>query len=212
MQKKFAYIRVSSKQQNIDRQKEEMLALDISERDMFIDYQSGKDFNREKYQALKYCLRPGDILYVKSIDRLGRNYLGILEEWHDLTKNIKADIKVLDMPLLDTSQYKDSSGSIPVDFVTNIVLQILSYVAESERKIRKQSQMEGIAIAKRKGKRLGRPKIDIPQKFPLYYDMWKNKELSALELMEKLNLKRTTFYKIVHEYELKGIQMVLQVK
>ena len=202
MQKRFGYIRVSTKQQNVDRQKEEMIKLGINERDMFIDYQSGKDFNREKYQALKYCLRQGDIVYIKSIDRLGRNYLGILEEWRDITKNIKADIIVIDMPLLNTNKYKDMSNSIfPSDFVADLVLQILSYVAESERTIRKKSQIEGIAIAKKKGVHFGRPIIQVPNEFCIQYKLWKSGKITAKECMKRLNLKRTTFYKIVKQYE-----------
>lgn len=205
MNKIFAYIRVSSKDQNVDRQLEEMKNLNINERDIFIDYQSGKDFKREKYQAMKYCLREGDLLYIKSIDRLGRNYKEILEEWNDISMNIKANIRVLDIPMLDTTQYKDLIGN----FVANLTLQILSYVAEVERLNTRQRQAEGIAIAKKKGKKFGRPPIQIPQQFPYYYNEWKKGNLLAKDVMNILNLKRTTFYKLVKQYEEKGIQLTI---
>jgi DNA invertase Pin-like site-specific DNA recombinase len=127
--KTFAYIRVSSKDQNEARQLKEILELGINERDIFIDKESGKDFNRSQYKALKQCLREGDLLYIKSIDRFGRNSKEIKKEWEDITQNIKADIKVLDMPLLDTTQYKDQLGS----FVSDLVLQVLAFVSERER-------------------------------------------------------------------------------
>ncbi|WP_341349285.1 recombinase family protein [Proteiniclasticum ruminis] len=127
--KTFAYIRVSSKDQNQAGQLKEIQELGINERDIFIDKESGKDFNRSQYQALKQCLREGDMLYIKSIDRFGRNSKEIKKEWKDITQNIKADIKVLDMPLLDTTQYKDQLGS----FVSDLVLQVLAFVSERER-------------------------------------------------------------------------------
>ncbi|MBH8605851.1 recombinase family protein [Thermoactinomyces sp. CICC 10522] len=139
----FGYIRVSSKDQNIDRQMEEMLALGIEERDIFINKESGKDFDRTNYQALKRFLRKGDILYIKSIDRFGRNSREIKREWEEITQEIGADIRVIDMPLLDTTKHKDTLGS----FVSDLVLQVLAFMAERERENIKQRQREGIAIA-----------------------------------------------------------------
>ena len=155
--KTFAYIRVSSKEQNEARQLKEMQELSINERDVFIDKESGKDFNRSQYQALKQCLRKGDLLYIKSIDRFGRNSKEIKREWEDITQNIKADIKVIDMPLLDTTQYKDQLGS----FVSDLILQVLAFVSERERDNILQRQSEGIAFAKAKGKHLGRPQLNL---------------------------------------------------
>lgn len=200
----LGYIRVSSKDQNIDRQLEEMLALGIEERDIFIDKESGKDFNREQYQIMKRVLREGDLLYVKSIDRFGRNSREIKREWEDITQNIKADIRVIDMPLLDTTQYKDTLGT----FVSDLVLQVLAFVAERERENIKQRQAEGIAVAKAKGKHLGRPSITLDSlskeqmtKLKNNYNRWINKEITAVQFKDMLGLKKNTFYKIMKEYE-----------
>ncbi|WP_413299706.1 recombinase family protein [Bacillus sp. 1P10SD] len=202
--KTFAYIRVSSKEQNIDRQLHEMLKLGINERDIFIDRESGKDFNRSQYQALKQCLREGDLLYIKSIDRFGRNSQDIKKEWESITQDIKADIKVLDMPLLDTTNHKDKLGT----FVSDLVLQVLSFVADRERDNIRQRQSEGIAVAKAKGKHLGRPQLNLQTlsketKDTLIrnYKRWINKEITAVEFMGLLGLKKNTFYKIIKEYE-----------
>lgn len=140
MQKVFGYIRVSSSDQKIDRQLQEMLGLEIGGRDIYVDKQSGKDFERPQYKALKTILRAGDIVYIKSIDRFGRNSREIKKEWQEITLDIGADIKVLDMPLLDTTQYKDLIG----DFVSNLVLEVLSFVAEQERSNIKPRQKGGI--------------------------------------------------------------------
>lgn len=202
--KTFAYIRVSSKDQNEARQLTEILELGINERDIFIDKESGKDFNRSQYKALKQCLREGDLLYIKSIDRFGRNSKEIKKEWEDITQNIKADIKVLDMPLLDTTQYKDQLGS----FVSDLVLQVLAFVSERERDNILQRQAEGIAVAKAKGKHLGRPQLNLStlnkeqrQKLESNYLKWKGKEISGVEFMSLLELKKNSFYKIIGEYE-----------
>jgi DNA invertase Pin-like site-specific DNA recombinase len=202
--KTFAYIRVSSKDQNEARQLKEILELDVNERDIFIDKESGKDFNRSQYKALKQCLREGDLLYIKSIDRFGRNSKEIKKEWEDITQNIKADIKVLDMPLLDTTQYKDQLGS----FVSDLVLQVLAFVSERERDNILQRQAEGIAVAKAKGKHLGRPQLNLStlnkeqrQKLDNNYPKWKRKEITGVEFMSLLELKKNTFYKIIAEYE-----------
>lgn len=153
----FSYIRVSSKDQNIDRQLNEMLELGIHERDIFIDKESGKNFNHPQYKALKQCLREGDLLYIKSIDRFGRSSKEIKKEWEIITSEIKAEIRVIDMPLLDTTQHKDTLGT----FVSDLVLQVLSFVAEKEREDINRRQREGIESAKAKGKHLGRPKISL---------------------------------------------------
>lgn len=203
--KTFAYIWVSSKDQNEARQLTEILELGLNERDIFIDKESGKDFNRSQYEALKQCLRAGDLLYIKSIDRFGRNSKEIKKEWEDITQNIKADIKVIDMPLLDTTQYKDQLGT----FVSNLVLQVLAFVSERERDNILQRQAEGIAIAKAKGKHLGRPKLDLStlnkeqkQILEENYPKWKSKEITGVEFMTLLELKKNSFYKIIGEYEL----------
>lgn len=202
--KTFAYIRVSSKDQNEARQLNEIKKLGVNEREIFIDKQSGKDFNRNQYQALKQCLREGDLLYIKSIDRFGRNSKEIKKEWEDITQNIKADIKVLDMPLLDTTQYKDQLGS----FVSDLVLQVLAFVSERERYNILQRQAEGIAVAKAKGKHLGRPRLNLSklskeqrQKLERNYPKWKEKKITGVEFMSIIELKKNSFYKIIAEYE-----------
>ncbi|HCO79987.1 recombinase family protein [Bacillus sp. (in: firmicutes)] len=195
--KKFGYVRVSSKDQNEGRQIESMKEQDIEERDIFIDKQSGKDFNREKYQALKQCLREGDILYIHSLDRFGRNKDEIINEWQDITKNIKADIIVLDMPLLDTTKYKDSMGS----FISDLVLQILSWMAQEERERIRKRQREGIDVALKNGIQFGRPKAEITDEFYQAYVKWKAGEITATAAIDEAGMKRTTFYKLVKEIE-----------
>ncbi len=174
-----------------------MYALGIDERDIHIDKQSGKDFNRPQYQALKMRLRIGDTLYIHSLDRLGRNKEMILNEWKDITQNIKAHIVVIDMPLLDTRKYNDSIGS----FVADLVLQVLSWVAEEERTKIKARQAEGIASAKAQGKHLGRPKTSITTEFEQAYKQWKAGDITAVEAMKKSNMTKATFYRKVKEYE-----------
>ena len=189
----FGYARVSSKEQNEERQLEAFKEFNIDERDIYIDKQSGKDFNREQYSILKSALRENDLLVIKSIDRLGRNYNMIIDEWKDITKNIKADIVVIDMPLLDTRNNKDLLGN----FISDLVLQILSYVAEQERTFIKQRQKEGINVAKNNGVKFGRPKIEKPQNFDIVVNKWKNKEIKSKEAMKLLGLKANTFYNMV---------------
>ena len=193
--KVFGYVRVSSKEQNENRQLMAFKEFGIDERDIYIDKQSGKDFNRTQYNILKHILRENDVLVIKSIDRLGRNYNMIIDEWKDITKNIKADIVVLDMPLLDTRNNKDLLGT----FISDLILQILSYVAEQERTFIKQRQKEGIAIAKNNNVKFGRPKIEKPQNFDNVVSKWKKKEIKAKEAMELLGLKPNTFYNLVKE-------------
>ena len=189
----FGYCRVSSKDQNLDRQLETLKEMGIEERDIFIDTASGKDFNRVKYQSLKNVLREDDILVIKSIDRLGRNYKQICDEWREITSVIKAHIKVIDMPLLDTTQKNGLIGQV----VSDIVLQLLGYVAEQEREFIKQRQAEGIKLAKEKGKRLGKPPIQKPTNWNEVIAIWQSKKITAREAMKRLNLKPTSFYKLV---------------
>ena len=191
----YGYARVSSKEQNEERQIQALINNGVEERFIFIDKQSGKDFNREQYQVLKNALRENDLLIIKSIDRLGRNYNMILDEWRDITKNIKADIKVIDMPMLDTSKNKELLGTV----INDIVLGLLSYVAEQERTFIKQRQKEGIEIALNKGVKFGRPKIEKPHNFDDVVFKWKKKEIKTKEAMELLNLKPNTFYNLVKE-------------
>lgn len=191
----FGYVRVSSKEQNEDRQLIAFKEFGIDERDIYIDKQSGKDFNREQYNILKHILRENDVLVIKSIDRLGRNYHMIIDEWKDITKNIKADIVVLDMPLLDTRNNKDLLGT----FISDLILQILSYVAEQERTFIRQRQKEGIAAAKNNNVKFGRPKIEKPQNFDIVVNKWKNKDIKTKEAIEMLGLKPNTFYNLVKQ-------------
>ncbi len=195
--KTFGYCRVSSFEQNEDRQIQAFLEHEINERDIFIDKCSGKDFVRPQYKALKAQLRQGDVLIIKSIDRLGRNYKQICEEWRELTNDIKANIKVLDMPMLDTTKTEGLIGQV----ISDIVLQLLGYVAEQERAFIKQRQAEGIKLAKEKGKRLGKPPIEYPNNWHEIYLIWQNKEITAREAMKRLNLKPTSFYKLAKNYQ-----------
>ena len=179
------------------RQLESMLEVGISERDIFVDKCSGKNFDRPQYQALKVQLREGDILVIKSIDRLGRNYKQICEEWREITREIKANIKVLDMPVLDTTRTEGLIGEV----ISDIVLQLLSYVAEQERAFIKQRQAEGIKLAKEKGKRLGKPPIEYPENWDNVYKIWKSGTITAREAMKQLYLKPTSFYKLAKTYK-----------
>ena len=193
----FGYARVSSKEQNVERQLVAFKEYGIEERDIYIDKQSGKDFNREQYNTLKHILRENDLLVIKSIDRLGRNYEMIVNEWKDITKNIKADIVIIDMPLLDTRKNKDLLGT----FISDLVLQILGYVAEQERTFIKQRQKEGISVAKNNGVKFGRPKIEKPLNFDEVVVKWKNKEIKTKEAMKLLGLKSNTFYNMIKLYD-----------
>lgn len=195
--RKFGYIRVSSKDQNEGRQLEAMRKMGITERDIYLDKQSGKNFKRENYQLLKRVIRKGDILYIHSLDRFGRNKEEILQEWNDLTKNIEADIVVLDMPLLDTTQYKDSMGT----FIADLVLQILSWMAEEERERIRKRQREGIDLALQNGIQFGRTPVLVSDEFKEVYRKWKARELTAVEAMQKAGVKKTSFYKLVKELE-----------
>lgn len=191
--RKFGYIRVSSKDQNEGRQLEAMKKIGINDRDIYLDKQSGKNFERANYQLLKRIIRKGDVLCIHSLDRFGRNKEEILQEWNDLTKNIEADIIVLDMPLLDTTQYKDSMGT----FIADLVLQILSWMAEEERQRIRKRQREGIDLALQNGVQFGRPKVLISDEFREVYQRWKRKEITAVKAMQEAGVKKTSFYKLV---------------
>ncbi len=195
----YAYIRVSTKHQNIDRQFEEIKSLGIDDKYIYIDKESGKDFDRTKYQKLIKKLKKDDLLIIKSIDRLGRNYHMILEEWSRITKTIGADIKVLDMPLLDT---RIEGKNLVGKFISDIVLQVLSFVAENERINLKQRQAEGIRIAKEKGVKFGRPKAILPLNTSDILDKYINKELTNLEAANLIGVSRGTFFRLVKERKL----------
>lgn len=189
----YAYVRVSSKDQNIDRQILALEELVSDKRNIFIDKQSGKNFERPKYKKLIKKLKPGDVLYVKSIDRLGRNYKDIQEEWRILTKEKNVDIVVLDMELLDTRKSKDLLGTL----ISDLVLQLLSFVAENERINIKQRQAEGIIAAKKRGVRFGRPSKELPdEEFELYL----KKEKSIDQITNQYCIANSTFYRKLKEY------------
>lgn len=186
----YAYVRVSSKDQNEGRQLLPMERLEIPRKNIFIDKQSGCDFNRPAYQKLIRKLKKGDILYIKSIDRLGRNYREIISQWQHLTKEKNIDIVVLDMPLLDTRSENDLLKS----FIVDIVLQILSFVAENERNNIRERQAEGIAAAKKRGVKFGRPKKPLPDNFDEVFQEWKQNKISLQQAAHKCDMPKSTFY------------------
>lgn len=194
---KYGYVRVSTKEQNIDRQLVEMYAQGLNDKTIFIDKQSGKDFERDEYQKLKKKLKSGDLLIIKSIDRLGRNYDMIIDEWRTLVNDMNVDIQVLDMPLLDT---RTEGKNLVGKFISDIVLQILSFVAENERENIKKRQAEGIRIAKEKGKHLGRPKLKLPKNFTIIANQYKKKEITLAAALLSLKMNRSTFYKNLSSY------------
>jgi len=196
--KTYAYIRVSTADQNEDRQLDAMVALDIPQSRIFIDKQSGKDFNRPLYKALVKKLRQGDLLYIKSIDRLGRNYDEIQNQWRILTKERGVDIAVIDMPLLDTRNGKDLMGT----FIADIVLQILSFVAQTERETIRKRQAEGIKAARARGVHLGRPIKRPPENFVKLVKLWESGKLPIAEVLEQTGLKEATFYRRLRELRL----------
>ena len=196
----YGYVRVSTIGQNVDRQMEEMYGLGIDKKHIYVDYESGKDFNRINYQKLIRKLKKDDLIYIKSIDRLGRNYDMIIEEWTRITKIICADIVVIDMPLLDT---RIKGSNLIGKFISDIVLQVLSFVAQSERENIRQRQAEGIRIAKAKGVVFGRPKYILPTNFEEIVMRYLAKELTYIDAINLLNLKRSTFFKYVRSYRKK---------
>lgn len=191
----YGYARVSTKEQNEDRQILAMGQLQIPLRNIYVDKQSGKDFNRPMYKRMIRRLQPDDLLYIKSIDRLGRNYEEILDQWRILTKEKKIDIAVIDMPLLDTRRGKDLLGTL----IADLVLTLLSYVSENERSNIKSRQQEGIEAAKLKGIRFGRPEKPTPHNFGQICSRWLAKEISAEEAAKLCNFTRATFYRRVKE-------------
>lgn len=195
---KYAYVRVSTASQNIDRQMEEMYRQDIEFKNIFIDYQSGKDFERKNYQKLIKKLKKDDLLVIKSIDRLGRDYNMILDEWKKITKIIEADIMVIDMPLLDT---RVEGKNLVGKFISDIVLQVLSFVAHNERENIKQRQAEGIRIAKAKGVHMGRPNYVLPNNYEHVINKYIKREINNKEAQQLLNMSRGTFFKYLKIYK-----------
>lgn len=190
----YAYIRVSTRTQNIARQLEEIKKFELPKRNIYIDKESGKDFNRINYQRLIKKIKKDDLLIIKSIDRLGRNYTMIMEEWQKITKKIGANILVIDMPILDTRQHPEN---LIGRFIADIVLQLLSFVAENERINIKERQREGIRIAKEKGVKFGRPKVKLPDNKDEIIDKYKRKEITNKEASKILGISRGTFFRIL---------------
>ncbi len=197
MGKIYGYARVSTVNQNEDRQLAALLNKGVDEKNIFIDKQSGSDFDRPQYNRLLKKIRCGDLLYISSIDRLGRNYEGIREQWQRLSKELGADICVLDMPLLDTRTGKDLLGT----FISDLVLQILSFVAQSERESIKKRQAEGIAAAKARGVKFGRPEKALPGDFEQMTRLWRGKNLPLSGILSACQISESTFYRRIREYD-----------
>lgn len=197
----YGYIRVSTREQNEDRQLIALREIGVPEKNIYLDKQSGKDFNRPQYKKLLRKLKKDDLLYIKSIDRLGRNYEEILQQWRVLTKEKGVDIVVLDMPLLDTRRGKDLMGT----FLSDIVLQVLSFVAENERTNIRQRQAEGIAAAKAKGVKFGRPPKPLPENFHSTYQRWKQGEITGTAAAKECEMPLATFRYRAEIYEKSAI-------
>ncbi len=193
----YGYVRVSTKEQNEDRQLIALHELGLTDKFIYVDKQSGKDFNRPQYQRLLRKLRPGDLLYIKSIDRLGRNYEEIQNQWRVLTKEKGVDICIVDMPILDTRRGKDLLGT----FISDLVLQLLSFVAENERTNIKQRQAEGIAAAKAKGIRFGRPPKPLPENFHSVYQQWKQGAITGTAAAKECGMPLSSFRYRAEIYE-----------
>ena len=193
----YGYIRVSSKDQKEDRQQIALKEVGVELQNIYVDKQSGKDFNRPQYKKMLRKLKKDDLLYIKSIDRLGRNYEEILQQWRILTKEKGVDIVVLDMPLLDTRRGKDLMGT----FLSDIVLQVLSFVAENERTNIKQRQAEGIAAAKAQGIKFGRPPLPLPDNFYEVHKAWRSKKITLKQAAEACNMPVGTFYAKARKFE-----------
>lgn len=189
--KVYGYIRVSTRDQNEDRQVIALKEAGVLPQNIFMDKQSGKDFDRPEYQRMLKEIKKDDLLYIKSIDRLGRNYEEIIAQWRILTKDKGIDIAVLDMPLLDTRRGKDLMGT----FLSDIVLQVLSFVAENERASIRQRQAEGIAAAKARGVKMGRPVKCLPNNFDRLVECWQRKEISLQDVLNECNISQATFYR-----------------
>ena len=192
----FGYIRVSSTDQNEDRQLDALRGKAVPPRNIYMDKQSGKDFNRPQYRRMVRRLRRGDLLYILSIDRLGRNYEEIQRQWRVLTKDVGVDICVIDMPLLDTRSGKDLMGT----FIADLVLQILSFVAQSERENIRKRQEQGIAAAKARGVRFGRPAVETPEDFGALVEAWERHERSFADTIALCGMSEATFYRRLREY------------
>lgn len=192
MGQKYGYIRVSTKEQNPERQYVALEEMQIERKNIFLDKISGKNFLRPSYCRMIKKLKKGDLVVIKSIDRLGRDYGEILEQWRIITREIGADIKVIDMPLLDTRCSREDLMGV---FIADLVLQILAYVAETERAFIKQRQAEGIALAKEKGKKIGRCKNKLPERFEVYCEMWQQGVISTRKAAKELGISHTTFYR-----------------
>ena len=197
----YAYVRVSSMDQNEDRQLLEMQRVGVMRENIFIDKRSGKDFNRPNYKRMLRRLREGDLLYILSIDRLGRNYEEIQNQWRILTREKGINIVVIDMPLLDTRQGKDLMGT----FIADLVLQILSFVAQNEREKIRERQKQGILAAKARGVRFGRPKKSLPVEFPSMVNDWEKKMISLSEILKHCDISEATFYRKRRELNLQKI-------
>ena len=193
----YGYMRVSSKEQNEDRQKIALTEMGVPENNIYMDKQSGKDFERTQYKRLLRKLNENSVLYIKSIDRLGRNYGELNEQWRIITKEKKADIVVIDMPLLDTRREKNLLGT----FISDVVLALLSYVAENERTNIKQRQAEGIAAAKARGAKFGRPPLPIPENFYQMHKDWRAGKITIEEAAKACNMCPKTFYSKAVKYE-----------
>ncbi len=198
MNKIYGYVRVSSTDQNEDRQMFALQQVGVTDENIYMDKQSGKDFERPNYKKLLRKLKGGDLLYVLSIDRLGRNYNEILEQWRVLTKEKDIDICVLDMPLLDTRNGKDLMGT----FIADLVLQILSFVAQNERENIRKRQAEGIAAARLKGVKFGRPEVVVPDNFRGTVKLWEKGQITFDEALRRTQMKEATFYRRLREYRL----------
>lgn len=198
MGKVYGYIRVSSTDQNEDRQRIALLELGVDEKYIYMDKLSGKDFNRPQYKKMVRKMKAGDLLYILSIDRLGRNYAEIQNQWRTLTKDIGIDICVIDMPLLDTRTCKDLMGT----FIADLVLQILSFVAQSERENIKKRQAQGIAAAKAKGVHMGRPVKEVPDNFGDIIMLWEKKKIPLEQILRECNMSEATFYRRLREIRL----------
>ncbi len=193
----FGYARVSSRDQNEERQVVALLEMGVPEQNIYVDKQSGKDFNRPQYKKLLRRVKPDDLIYIKSIDRLGRNYTEILDQWKVITKDKRVDLYVMDMPILDTRREKNLLGT----FISDLVLALLSYVAENERTNIRQRQAEGIAAAKARGVHFGRRPNPLPENFYDVYKLWKLKKISVSEAAKQCGMPQTTFFERARAYE-----------
>lgn len=193
----YGYARVSSRDQNEERQILALLEMGVPEQNIYVDKQSGKDFNRPQYKKMLRRVKPDDLIYIKSIDRLGRNYTEILDQWKVITKDKRVDLYVMDMPILDTRREKNLLGT----FISDLVLALLSYVAENERNNIRQRQAEGIAAAKARGVHLGRHPNPLPENFYEVYQQWKMKNISVSEAARQCGMPQTTFFERARAYE-----------